>query len=550
MIVHLDGNPYVSEPVRPYEFRYIAPSFPHEAFPPTVGRAIADVCRVDQAPVEIVAMGALAVMSIVLQSRIDVMRPNRPPSPVSLNLLNVSQSGDGKTVVEENFFSVISELERRASNKNENNLRSRERDLAFYKIRRKDLEHRIANATKLGLSPNELKLEWDELLDAIDALSHEESAQQQHIYSNASFEGLRRALEGKGRAAGVVSFDGGGILNGMLTTNSTQLNNFWDGKGLAIQHASATSRIFDPRVSMFLAVQESELGAFLKKDRGHRALGNGFLARFLFAESSPVIVQISKDSKPGAEEFKKKLVKILETPRAAARTNIGMSGEAAEYWETYFNTLRRAEAEVDWVAEIGPFVRKLPEQAARIAALFQHFENFGIVYPLWCREVIDLSTMRKAIQLCDWFMHTYRVRFTDNGEARKKKVQTIADKILAKLESKFDEKLRMRQFGHPPRVHRYGEISDVSAGDLFSWQTGRNILAYTKKQLQNRVYQCDYDLLDEALDHLASQGALYLAPGPRQGKVILYVGRPYLPWNGGQDWRMLLPRLPTYFPPV
>lgn len=545
MIIRVGGKPYRPEPIQPYEFRDFAPPFPNEAFPPVVERAISDVCRVDQAPVEIVAMGALAAVSIVLQNRIDVVRPTRPPSPVSLNLLNVSRSGDGKTVVEENFFSVIYDFERHAAQESESSSRSRERDLAFLKMRKKELERRIANAAKHGASPSELKREWDELLDSIDALSREESGHQQ-MYSNASFEGLRRALEGKGRAVGVVSFDGGGILNGMLTTDSTQLNNLWDGKDLAVQHASNTSRISDPRVSMFLAVQESELAAFLKKDRGHRALTNGFLARFLFGESSKVVVQLSKEGKPGVEEFKKKLKGILEMPPTATRINIEMSGDAAEYWETYFNNLRKAEAEVGWVEEIGAFIKKLPEQAARIAALFQYFENFHATNPFWSWAVIDLPTMRKAVQLCDWFMHAHRMAFTDNGEARKKKVQAAASTILAKLESKYDEKIRMGRLDFPPHVHRYGEISGVKAGEMFNWPMGRNVLAYTKRQLHNHLYECNYELLDEALEYLASKGKLYLAPGPRQGKVVLYVGPPYPAYETVLDWKTLLPWPSSY----
>lgn len=550
MIVHVDGKPYVSEPVHPYEFRYVAPPFPHEAFPSTVERAIADVCRVDQAPVEIVAMGALAVMSVVLQNRIDVVRPNRPPSPVSLNLLNVSRSGDGKSVVEENFFSVISDFERSQSSQGESTSRSRDRDLEFLKISKKDLEHRVANATKLGLSPNELKREWDELSDSIDKLSREESTQQQHIYSNATFEGLRRALEGGGRATSVVSFDAGEILNGMLTTNSTQLNNLWDGRDLVVQHVSSTSRISAPRLTMFLAMQESELVAFLQKDRGKRALGNGFFARFLFAESNPTVVQIKKERKPDAEEFKKRLRLLLEMPSAAARANVKMSGDAGEYWESYFNTLRKVEADVAWIGEIGPFVRKLPEQAARIAALFQYFDNFHRAHQPWEWSVISLSTMRKAIQLCDWFMYAYRMRFGDDGEARKKKILNIADTVLAKLESKFNEKCRIGKMVNPPRVHSYGEISGVVAGELFGWQIGQKILGYTKRQIHNHVYECDYDLLDEALEYLASKGELYLAPGPRQGKVILYVGGADPLWACPQDWKWLLPWSPTYAPSV
>ncbi|MEV9634020.1 DUF3987 domain-containing protein [Burkholderia pseudomallei] len=147
MTLYVNGKPYEPEPVIPYQFADQIEPFPHDAFPVVVRKAIADVCRVDQAPIEIVSMGALAVLSIALQNRINVVRPNRPASPVSLNLLNISKSGDGKTVVEENFLSVISDFEKKAVRAHSERLGREKQDLSLLRMQEKDLKHRLTNVT-------------------------------------------------------------------------------------------------------------------------------------------------------------------------------------------------------------------------------------------------------------------------------------------------------------------------------------------------------------------------------------------------------------------
>jgi hypothetical protein len=541
MTLLVGGKPYRPEPFVPYEFAGQAQPFPKDVFPRIIGQAIDDVCRVDQAPVEIVAMGALAVISIAVQNRINVVRSNRPASPVSLNLLNVSQSGDGKTIVEENFLSVITDFEKEKELANGNSSDGKEAELSYLQLTEGDLKYKIKNATKLKLSPEDLKKEWFELQNQIKALRNGGHPQSPWIYSDATFEGLRRALEGERRAVGVVSFDAGGVLNGMLTTNSPQLNNLWDGKDLVVQLASGTSRIRDPRLSMFLAVQPNELAVFLEKPRGGRALGNGFFSRFLYAESTPRLVQISRGAKPAVEAFKKQLRAILESPGTDSRQEVAMDEKATEYWNGYFDTMRRAAIEVPWAQEIAGFVKKLPEQAARIAALFYYFERHDSLWPE-AKLAIDWLTMRKAAQLCDWFMHTHRAAFSIDGEARKKKVQAIADTVLKKIADKFNEKQRQSlPLSIPPYIDNSLRIRNVDSGALFTWNQQDRVIAYTKRHIHNHLYECDYVLLDEALDILNAEGKICIAPGLRDGKVILYTGPYSARWPIVRDWTTLLP---------
>ena len=297
---------------------------------------------------------------------------------------------------------------------------------------------------------------------------------------------------------------------------------------------------------MFLATQPDELTAFLEKDRGSRALGNGFFARFLYAESTPLVVQLSTESKPGVTDFKEKVRAILEAPMTDVRQDIQMSSNAAEYWTSYFNTLRQLEPQIQWMTEISGFVRKLPEQAARIAALFQCLEFYGDAWEAERVPSISERAMRNAVQLCDWFMHSYRARFSQDGEARKKKVQSIADIVLKKLADKYEEKTRLNRASPPPRIDKSYRIGNVDPGALFTWNQRDWIIAYTQRNIRNNLYECNYALLGEALDLLGEIGKVYIAPGPRDGKVVLYTGSNLSRWQGPRNWKDLLPAMARY----
>jgi hypothetical protein len=516
------------------------PQFPLDAFPSVLRKAIEEVHRIDQAPIELIAMGALAELSIACQNRINVVRPGRDPSPVSLYLLNVTKSGDGKSVVDGNFLRHIKDFEKEKAKAIDSDVANHTRDLEFFENQKSGLNARIKKATGDQIELTKLKGEWDHLEKKIRLLKSWQRPQTEWIYSNASFEGLRDALDGDRRSIGIVSYDAGGVLNGMLTTNMTELNDLWDGKDISTKLSSKQVQARDPRFSMFLSLQQSELDLFLA-NRGKRGMGNGFLARFLFGRSTPTLVQYRAESKPDVDRFGEVVLQILQSDSdtRGKRLNLVLQGKEGQYWVSYFDTLRRFDQKIPWMIEMQPFVRKLPEQVARIAALFHYLDQQGTVF--WAdSESIGGQALRGAIRLGDWFMHSYKSHFTDDGSARRQQVQRVADIVSEKLMTNYETAHSIGRWAQRPTVSKDWRISKVQPGGLFSWDDRNTVMAYTQQHIHNHLYKGDYEILDEALRLLETQRRVYLAYGPKDGLVALYSGRLRQISSGQGVWAELM----------
>jgi len=91
--------------------------FPIEAFPALIRDAIQEVESNIQAPRALIASSALGAMSLVCQENVNVLRPNMTdPTPISLFLLTIAESGERKTSADKLFTRVIFDYEREQEN--------------------------------------------------------------------------------------------------------------------------------------------------------------------------------------------------------------------------------------------------------------------------------------------------------------------------------------------------------------------------------------------------------------------------------------------------
>jgi hypothetical protein len=75
-------------------------AYPLDALPTAIRGAVEEVQAAVQAPAEMVASSALAVVSLAAQSLADVSRSRTLPGPSSLYFLTVAESGDSKSTVD------------------------------------------------------------------------------------------------------------------------------------------------------------------------------------------------------------------------------------------------------------------------------------------------------------------------------------------------------------------------------------------------------------------------------------------------------------------
>ncbi|WP_175941612.1 DUF3987 domain-containing protein [Burkholderia pyrrocinia] len=307
--------------------------YPLAAIPPLIRGAIEDVWDELRASHEVIATAALGIVAVVCQGFVNVKRtPTFPPSACSLFLIAVAGVSEAKSEVMKRFLTSIDNFERD--------------------------EQR--HAKKGG------------------------AAARKVVYGKGSFAGFRRGLKESCRAAGILSTEGGDILNnGLVTRHMPTWNALWSGEDLKETFAKVEYFVESPRWTASLMLQPDQFEKFLGK-HGDEAVGNGFLARALVAysqsSSSPKIEPDYVPSTVRLALFHQRATAILEQqfPESTECVVLTFTSKAYRYWTSYFNRLGQFVDEDFFAPEMVGFVKKLPEQAARIAALFHYFSDYPI----------------------------------------------------------------------------------------------------------------------------------------------------------------------------
>ncbi|WP_434662623.1 DUF3987 domain-containing protein [Paraburkholderia sp. A3BS-1L] len=555
-------------------------TYPIDAFPPIIRQAIIDVDAELGGGIELAASAALGIVSTACQEFVNVQRPKLKPSSCSLFLITIAGTGAGKSEIQNNFITELEAFEReeesRANEASEGSrklsrkvriemlaeLREREYEalVEYDELREKEgkvrkhldyqnevlsgrrpvievrgkrpepLEARVAAANhaleSLLLRIQELQSELAEIQAEIrDTIG---PAARRLVYGRGSFAGFRNGLQDKCRSAGIISAEAGGILNSALVTrNMDAWNDLWGCEFYRETYDKREYVIESPRLTLALMLQPKQFQKFLD-NCGENALDNGFLSRTLLLKvpSYPPKSAGGSDDAPreigSLKKFHQRIQAILgqQFPCIPERTVLTFSATARRYWESYYNKLSVAIAEKGkFDTEMEGFVRKLPEQAARIAALFHYFEmhpvrnsaDSGSATDAYGRPAlkgkerdIPIETVQAAIRLCDWYMAEFRMLVVASelpeplsAFAFSTQVRANADKILRTIEKNY---------------WKYVEAQHGSACVK---------LEYKKIQNANRTIKTQGEIL-AALHCLASEGRLYLGRGKKGGYFVCY----------------------------
>lgn len=392
-------------------------TYPIDAIPPLIRGAIDDVWDELRASKSLIATAALGVVATACQGFIDVKRrPTFAPSACSLFLIAIAGVSEAKTEVMRRFMPALQEFER--------NERRRE--------------------TK-------------------------ETPRRKLVYGGGTYAGFRNGLQDSCRAAGILSAEAGNILNHrLITQHMTTWNALWSGDDLREDYTKVEYFVESPRWTAAFMLQPSEFMKFMSGNRGGAdAEGNGFLARALVAESpkggSPKINPDYMPSTMRLEKFHQRMKEILAqnfpSPGGTAICQLSPDSRAGRYWISYLNRLNRSVDDRTCPESMVGFVKKLPEQAARLAALFHYFERYQIPDPDQIEDEgdeddmgntrqgperivleIPLQAMRSAIRLCDWYMLEHQRLFVHPGTygVKSKAIEnhqpSYADKVQAYAE--------------------------------------------------------------------------------------------------------------------
>lgn len=464
-------------------------SYPTYALPPIIREAVEEVSRNLNVPVELAAQAALGVVSLACQNFANILCPRYEPAPCSLDLLTVSNSSDGKSVMMQRFLRGVSEVER----KWEDEVAAR---MSHYRAEHKiwlDDDRRLAKeyleATKDSDEARRIREE---------RVRHEKNrpvapSVRKLWFAELSPQGLRDLLATHG-ALGILSAEASPALNGQTFGQPAMYSDYWSGVDRPVGLVSGSRRAVEPRLTIAVMVQKGGFSDYMNV-RGDEAFDTGLLARFLPAAPQTVDFPgqqtlIEDILEPGLELFNERVKFILNqtVPAPYERTLLRLAEGAKYCWKAFKEAINNDLASAKFSERIKLFLRKLAQQASRIAALFHYFEGKS--------GDISSETMKNAIALCEWYAFEYVRVFSPYAPSQQQKDAEAAQKLLDWLQKAFSN------WGQYPKLTR-----------------GR----YTERDLNNySSIRGDSSGLENAINTLHAQGQISISMGRKNGRIIIF----------------------------
>lgn len=358
--------------------------YPVEAMGERIGAATAAIAKKVQVPLALAANSVLSACSLAIQPYVNVALPSDQERPVSLFLVTVAQSGDRKSTADEIATGEIGLFQR---------------ELQEEQVRREP--EMVAK-----------KLAWD--ASKAEALSRSKKSGQQAIEQAlmdlgarpqdpmtpvitvrvGTTQGLIKQFETARPSLGLMSDEGGSWLGGYglsednrLFTVST-LSDLWDGKPVQrLTGGEGVTSLYGRRLTFHMMIQPILAGRLLG-DAEFK--GQGFLSRLLvsqpeslagtrfFDPKAPVDPTIARD----IASFNDRLCTIIraqlpmdQDTRALRPKRLPMSQLATDLWWAFANEMETRIRVGSDLEDVRGFATKLPEQAARLAAVLAVFEN-------------------------------------------------------------------------------------------------------------------------------------------------------------------------------
>lgn len=437
---------------------------------PLLREAVREVERNVKAPRGLNLFAALAAITIPIQGLYDVRKPTGQIGPMTLMSLLLADSGERKSTVENVFFQSIREFQSDQFNVYTSDLKVWKAKLKIWDKKNKVI---LAAIGKLAANGEPTDAEEARLVEH-DLLEPVKPKQFKILYEDATPEALFSGLHKDLSTAGLVSSEGGGMLNGRALSDLSKLNAVWSGDSISVERKTTVSfEIAGARLTTSIMAQKSAFDEYMNRC-GEKSRGSGLWARFLvcYPESTQGTRTIKNETMHWDQckkfsaritELLRQNVVLLNSP-AHERQIVDFSPEAGELWLDVFNSIESETKEGKRFYGIGDHASKLADNIARVAALLHVFEGFSggismatlqfsIDFCLWCSDefhnlfVLPEQEVADALELDNWL---WRYREDGTDAIPKNYIrQHCPNKLREKnrLDRAFEELRRQRKLG-------------------------------------------------------------------------------------------------------
>jgi hypothetical protein len=405
-------------------------TFPIEALGDVLAPAAAAIQDTVQSPWAMCSQAVLAAATLAVQGFADVELPTGQVKPISNFFLTVAGSGERK--------SATDALALRPIRKHEEML------LETYLIELPGYNN--AKAAWDAVKKKACKGDFAAIKAALDRLGPEPPAPLQPLLTcqEPTFEGLCRALEVGRPSIGVFATEGGQFIGGNAMNAENKLKTaaglscVWDGETIKrVRAGDGIILLPGRRVSLHLMVQPSVAAIML----GDADLADqGLLSRCLvIAPESNSGRRFHREPAPETKTnmmaYERCLGDLLQRPFPLATNSrnvlaprvLRLSSSGTKVWRTFADDVERQLGPGGDLALISGFANKMPEHAARLAAVLTLVEDPAAVEITddfmargvalakhYASEALRLFQgakidhhLRLAAQLLDWLLHSW-----------------------------------------------------------------------------------------------------------------------------------------------
>jgi hypothetical protein len=398
------------QPIIPLDERAPTPPFPIDKFPGFMRSAIQTVVDVNQFPIELPVLSALAVASTAVHGMVSVKRNDGcKPFPTSLYLLALGDTGERKSTADRYFERALKEFEEEIIIKKTDDLQRYEADKRAWDSTIKGLEKRIEN--------DPTKLDYKQKLNEVMAHEPKKPRIPKIKREDTTIEALGYNLVNEWPYSVISSSDAAGVLDGysMKPENLKRTLCFycklWSGESYQVdRRASGGSFDVSGRVALSLMIHPDSFNEILKT-KGNIILDSGFLPRFLITfPQSTQGYRLYKDEEqnlPHVVYFINIIKMLLEMTQERLEKNepfiVLKPDEFAKIvFIEFYNKIEVGLRPNHKYSYAKGIANRAPEQALRIAAIFETLEHKVDNRPL---VSIGRENMERGCAIAEWFLH-------------------------------------------------------------------------------------------------------------------------------------------------
>ncbi len=382
------------------------PATPFPELPGLIGRTIAAIEDLTQAPRAICGNSVLAAAALAVQGHADIKLPGGHVNPVSLFLVTVAESGSRKSSADRWATQGIREEEGRLEVNYTTEAERHGRELELWTSQKEQI-----------LKPGN-KYAPEQKRELLNSLGDPPRPPPLPVFlsTDPTIEGLLRSLREGQSSQGLFSDEGGSFIGGFAMRPETRLNtisrlsSLWDGIPVRVTRQGAgTYTLRNKRLSLHLMMQPLVAARFLGardcQDQGITsrilpAFPDSNMGRRPFREPSAA-------SRETVRDFAAQIGRLLRARLPEERPALILSDDARQPWENFYNRVEAMLAPGGHLESIRSLGNKLGEHALRIAAVLTLFNDLGATH-------IELPALRDGVALAIYYADEAR-RLMDAG---------------------------------------------------------------------------------------------------------------------------------------